>query len=59
MGINIKRAGRLEEALNYYKKAIDLDPDNSVILYNTGILYNIRSEYPEAIAQLEESISKN
>ena len=59
MGINMKRAGRLEEALNYYKKAIDLDPDNSVILYNTGILYNIRSEYPEAIAQLEESISKN
>ena len=55
----MKRAGKLEEALEYYKKAIDLEPANSVILYNTGILHNIRSEYPEAISQLEESISKN
>jgi len=59
MGINLKRAGRLEEALDYYKKAIELDPANSVILYNTGILHNIRSEYPEAIDQLELSIQKN
>lgn len=30
----MKRQGRLDEALNYYKKAIELDPTNSVILYN-------------------------
>jgi Flp pilus assembly protein TadD len=42
MGINMKRAGKLEEALNYYKKAIDLEPENSIVLYNTGILYNIK-----------------
>jgi len=52
----MKRQGRLDEALNYYKKAIKLDPANSVILYNTGILYNVRSEYEEACKVLEQSI---
>jgi tetratricopeptide (TPR) repeat protein len=32
---------------------------NSVILYNTGILYNIKSDYPAAIVQLEQSIARN
>lgn len=55
----MKRQGRLDEALDYYKKAIELDPANSVILYNTGILFNIRSEYDEAVKSLELSINKN
>lgn len=38
---------------------MELDPANSVILYNTGILYNIRSEYDEAVQTLELSIQKN
>lgn len=33
-----------------------MDPHNSVILYNIGILFNIRSEYEEAIKTLEMSI---
>jgi len=41
MGINMKRAGKLDEALQYYKKAINLDPSNAITLYNTGILLNI------------------
>lgn len=45
MGINLKRAGKLDEALSHYKKAMDLDPENSTVLYNTGILYNIKSDY--------------
>lgn len=53
LGINLKRAGRLQEALDYYKKAIELDPINSIVLYNTGILYNIKSDYASAIVQLE------
>lgn len=55
----MKRQGRLDEALEYYKKAIELDPANSVILYNTGILFNIRSEYDEAVKSLELSIKRN
>ena len=49
MGINMKRQGLLDQALFYYKKAIDLEPHNSVILYNIGILFSIRSEYEDAI----------
>jgi Flp pilus assembly protein TadD len=40
----------------YYRRAIELDPSNSVILYNIGILFNIRSEYDEAVKTLEMSI---
>ena len=30
LGINMKRAGKLEQALGYYKNAMDLEPENSV-----------------------------
>jgi Flp pilus assembly protein TadD len=45
LGINMKRAGKLDLALGYYKTAMDLEPDNSVYLYNTGVLFNIKSDY--------------
>ena len=45
LGINLKRAGKLEDALNYYKRAIELQPDNPIVLYNTGVLYNIKNDY--------------
>ena len=41
MGINMKRSGKLNDALKCYQSAIDLEPDNSIYLYNTGVLYNI------------------
>ena len=56
MGINLKRQGRLDEALIHYKRALELDPSNPVIMYNIGILFNIRSEYDEAIQALHKSI---
>jgi tetratricopeptide (TPR) repeat protein len=59
MGINQKRAGNLEGALTYYKNAMDLEPDNSVFLYNTGVLHNIRSDYSNSIEMLEKSITSN
>lgn len=55
----MKRAGKLDEALQCYKKAMDLDPANSVVLYNTGILYNIKSDYNNAVNVLEQSIKMN
>jgi len=55
----MKRAGKFNEALNYYNCAIDLDPVNPIVHYNTGILHSIRSEYPEAIGHLEKSINNS
>ena len=55
----MKRAGKLEDALNYYKKALDLDPENPLVFYNTGILYNILSDYQSGADALEHSIKMN
>jgi Flp pilus assembly protein TadD len=55
----MKRAGNLEGALNYYRNAMDLEPENSVFLYNMGVLQNIRSDYKDAIESLEKSIMNN
>lgn len=55
----MKRAGKLDEALQYYKKAIELEPDNSLVFYNTGILYNIKSEYAQAVDSLSKSLELN
>jgi len=38
---------------------MDLEPDNSVICYNTGVLFNITSNYKEAVDMLEKSIRNN
>ena len=59
MGINLKRAGKLEDALKYYKNAMDIEPENSIFQYNTGVLYNIKSDYNLAVKTLEASIENN
>jgi len=38
---------------------MDLEPENSVFLYNTGVLYNMNKQYPDAIDVLEKSIENN
>ena len=55
----MKRAGKLDDALSYYRKAMDLEPDNSIFLYNTGVLYNIKSDYNLAVKMIEQSIANN
>ena len=55
----MKRAGKLDQALRYYKDAMDLEPDNSVFQYNTGVLFNIKSDYNQAVSMLEKSIENN
>lgn len=59
LGINLKRAGKLDDALKYFRKAMELAPDNSTFQYNTGVLYHIRSDYKLAIETLEKSIDNN
>jgi tetratricopeptide (TPR) repeat protein len=45
--------------LQYYKKAISLDPENSLVFYNAGILYNILSDYQSGADALAASIKIN
>lgn len=48
LAINLKKQGKLNESLDSYKKALELDPENHNFLYNTGLLYAKRSEYKDA-----------
>jgi tetratricopeptide (TPR) repeat protein len=59
MGINMKRAGKHEDALKYYKNAMDIEPDNSIYQYNTGVLYSIKCDFSQAVQNLEQSIENN
>ena len=49
----------INSLIRYYKKAMDLEPENPIVLYNAGILYNIKSEYQNAVMVLEQSLEKN
>lgn len=42
--------------MSYYKSAMDLEPDNTVYMYNAGVLYNIQQDYPQSIKMLEKAI---
>lgn len=55
----MKRSGKLEDALGYYNNALELEPYNSVFLYNTAVVHNIKSEYGLAKDMLEKAIEFN
>jgi len=55
----MKRAGKLDEALAYYKNSMDLEPDNSIYQYNTGVLLNIKCDFNLSVEMLEQSIQNN
>lgn len=45
--------------MKYYKAAVDLEPEDFVFSYSTGVLCNIKSDYPQGIKMLEKSIDLN
>ena len=49
MGIILKRNGRIEEALDSYKKALSLKPDYVQVYNNLGVLYKDNEKYEDAI----------
>ena len=49
MGIILKRNGRVEEAIDNYKKAISLKPDYVQAYNNLGVLYKDNKKYENAI----------
>lgn len=53
MGAVLQKQGKLDEALNYYKKAESLDPANINTRINTGTLYQQKGDYRTAIKAYE------
>ena len=53
MGAVLQKAGRLDEALTYYKQAETLDPSNINTRLNVGTLYQQKEDYRTAIKAYE------
>ncbi len=53
MGAVLQKAGRLDEALAYYKQAETLDPSNINTRLNVGTLYQQKEDYRTAIKAYE------
>ena len=49
----------LHKAIEDFKKALELDADNSIILYNLGSLYASVNDYAQAIPYYNRAIQKN
>lgn len=48
-GYFLRKIGRLEEAVNYYKKALDIDAENAKISYSFSLLLIDLKRYDDAV----------
>lgn len=55
----LKRGGRLKEAIEELKKALELSPGDSFYMAHLGYCYKDLGEYDQAIAILEEVVRAN
>jgi tetratricopeptide (TPR) repeat protein len=44
------------EAIKYYTKSLEINPENSTSLNNRGFSYNLQGKYPEAIKDFDKAI---
>ena len=59
MGDIFLREGRINGAISYYQKALQLNPDLDVVYNNLGIALKENGRTEEAIAQYQKAISLN
>jgi serine/threonine protein kinase/tetratricopeptide (TPR) repeat protein len=52
-----RRQGRFDQAVTYFKKALEIDPRSSVIANNLGQTYALMRKYTEAERYLDRAIS--
>ncbi len=51
--------GQSEKAINAYKTALDIFPDNTDLIYNLGRLYYMQENYENAIENFKQIAEKN
>ena len=49
---------RLEEAAEEYRKALEIDPDFSLVRSNLGMVYKLQKKMDDAIREWEETLSR-
>jgi tetratricopeptide (TPR) repeat protein len=50
------RQGKREEAISYYRRALEIQPDNSILLYNMALLYQEMEDYDTALTILKQVV---
>lgn len=56
IGNQLKEAGKLEEAINHYQKALQIQPDCVEALNQLGEIYYLQGKIEEALAQIQQAI---
>jgi len=57
-GGSLFKAGRLEEAEQQFRKALEINPDYAKCRYNLGLVLTEQGKYDEAIEQFDEVLSE-
>ncbi|EKM78129.1 hypothetical protein AGABI1DRAFT_61147 [Agaricus bisporus var. burnettii JB137-S8] len=57
LGTSYRRLGRLDDALNTYKKVLELDPRHAVALGFLGMVHHLKGDLDQAIVKYHESLS--
>ena len=59
LGMSNAKINKHEDAINNYKKAIELNPDNATTYFHLGILFHDLNQYSQAIKSYKKAISIN
>jgi tetratricopeptide (TPR) repeat protein len=59
LGILAAREGKTDEAIGYFEKALELNPENGVALLNLGNAYRQKKEWGSAQKALERAVTLN
>ncbi len=56
LGVAYRNKNKLEEAIQAYRKALSLDPDNPVVMKNLGDAFYLKKEYVQAVEICQKAL---
>lgn len=59
LGIAYRQKGRLPEAIQSYRRALSLDPENPVLMKNLADAFYFNKEYSKAVEQCQNALRSN
>ena len=59
LGILAAREGETDLAIEYFQRALQIDPEHSIALQNLGSAYRQKKEWPQATSALERALALN
>ena len=56
-GTSFHQAGQLDEALHWYRKTLEVQPENAVALRNLGLIFQTQGKLDEAVSTYQKAVS--